>query len=72
MLPDSRVLPYGAIAAAWDIAQDAIEQQLVLSFIDNPCFCSRCERDMLRWDFDSWEYGRIVVRDHDCGRRKSS
>ena len=38
MLPDSRVLPYGAIAAAWDIAQDAIEQQLALLFVSYSLF----------------------------------
>ena len=67
VFPNAWVLPDGAIAAAWHIAQDAVEEQLVLFLRSHAGLCARWEDRLLRGDFDGWEDRCVEVRHHHRG-----
>ena len=70
VFPNAWVLPDGAIAAAWHIAQDAVEEQLVSSLVDYPCLRTLREDCLLGRNLDRGENRCVMVCHHERRRRQ--
>ena len=64
MLPDTGILAKRTIARAGYVAENAVEEELILTFCGNTSFSPRSESRLLGRNFDRGEDGGIKVCNH--------